>query len=211
MSKYITNLVRIFKPGEGHPNLMVEEAQSLEFPGDVIVTSTMSAPNPGGPVGVISRILDDASGIDKYFEAIQSQMAQRQGQLQEIGAKCSSTRMHILKVHREAQYAGSGSPSVLVRNFLRAKRGNLDELIATIESFIDDIPEARTKPAFTETTTGKSGLVTISVPYENVAAAQEGYEWVRANATSARARRMSDITEDSARVPFQILHSNVQM
>ena len=67
------------------------------------------------------------------------------------------------------------------------------------------------KPAFSEATTGRIGLVTISTPYENAAAAEEGYDWVRAGATSVRARRMADITEDSARVPFSILHSDVQL
>ena len=65
--------------------------------------------------------------------------------------------------------------------------------------------------AFTESTTGRYGLVTISIPYENAAAAEEGYDWVRSAAGTPRAKRMSDITEDSVRVPFQILHSDVQM
>ena len=171
----------------------------------------MAAPNPGGPIGVISRILDDATGIDSYFEAIQEQMPKRQAQLQELGSKCTSLRMRLVKVHKDAEYAGSNPPKVLVRNFIRAKRGHLDELISVIESFIDDIPSGRTKPAFTEATTGRYGLVTISIPYENAAAAEEGYEWVRSGASSPRAKRMSDITEDSVRVPFQILHSDIDL
>ena len=211
MSKYITNLVRSFKLGEGAPTLMVDEAKSLDFSAPAIVTATMAAPTPGGPIGVISRILDDATGIDGYFEAIQEQMPQRQAQLQELADKCTSLRMRLVKVHRDAEYAGSNPPKVLVRNFIRAKRGHLDELISVIEGFIDDIPSGRTKPAFTETTTGRYGLVTISIPYENAAAAEEGYDWVRSAAGTPRAKRMSDITEDSVRVPFQILHSDVQM
>ena len=211
MSKYITNLVRTFKLGEGVPTLMVDEAKSLDFSAPSIVTGTMAAPNPGGPIGVISRILDDATGIDSYFEAIQEQMPKRQAQLQELGSKCTSLRMRLVKVHRDAEYAGSNPPKVLVRNFIRAKRGYLDELISVIESFIDDIPSGRTKPAFTEATTGRYGLVTISIPYENAAAAEEGYEWVRSEASSPRAKRMSDISEDSVRVPFQILHSDIDL
>ena len=180
MSKYITNLVRTFKAGSNNQSLLVEEAKSLDFQGPVIVSGTMSAPNPGGPVGMISRILDDAASIDSYFEAIQTQMPQRQDLLQQIGAACTSTRMHVLKVHRETEYAGSNPPTVLVRNFIRAKRGHLDELLETVTSFIDGIPSGRTKGALTETTTGRYGLNTISVPYESNAAAQEGYEWVRA-------------------------------
>ena len=211
MSKYITNLVRTFKAGSNNQSLLVEEAKSLDFQGPVIVSATMSAPNPGGPVGMISRILDDAASIDSNFEAIQTQMPQRQDLLQQIGAACTSTRMHVLKVHRETEYAGSNPPTVLVRNFIRAKRGHLDELLETVTSFIDGIPSGRTKGALTETTTGRYGLITISVPYESNAAAQEGYEWVRAGGTSSRAKRMADITQDSARVPFRIFHSNVEM
>ena len=64
MSKYITNLVRNFKLGECLPTLMVDEAKSLKFSAPAIVTATMAAPTPGGPIGVISRILDDGTGID---------------------------------------------------------------------------------------------------------------------------------------------------
>ena len=211
MSKYIMNLVRNFKLGEGLPTLMVDEAKSLDFSAPAIVTATMAAPTPGGPIGVISRLLDDATGVDSYFEAIQEQMPNRQEQLQELNAKCTSLRMRLVKVHKNAEYAGSNSPKVLVRNFIRAKRGYLDELISIVESFIDEIPSGRTKPAFTEATTGRIGLVTISTPYENAAAAEEGYDWVRSGASSARAKRMADITEDSARVPFSILHSDLEI
>ena len=99
--------------------------------------------------------------------------------------------------------------SCLVRNFLKVKRGYLDEAIEILDATFDDIPSDRTKPLLSENTTGRGNILVISTPYEDFAAAEEGWLRVRAMAQTTRGQRLLEITEESVRIPTIILHSTL--
>ena len=70
MSKYISNIVRIFKTDVSNSQqLLIDEFNSMDTDAPGILTGTLSAPNPGGLVSFTSRVFDDASGLDKYIAA----------------------------------------------------------------------------------------------------------------------------------------------
>ena len=176
-----------------------------------ILTASLSAATPGGPVSFTSRLFDDASGIDKYLAAVQNSSVERNKQVSDIDAKCSSARLRIVRVLKQGKYVGSNPPTVMVRNFIRPKRGCADEVISIIGDVIDNVPEGETSATLTESTTGETGLLTLSIPSENWQAAEERYSRFRSTLGRPIAKRMMDITESSSRVPFFILANTIEM
>ena len=213
MSRYFTNFIRAFKPGAPRSIVqdVIEEFNSVELDSQGVVAGTFYSPiHPSGVV-FLSRALDDASGIDKYHEAVRNSSETRQKLVAKLSEQCASTKMRISRVIKEGNYVGSKPPTCIVRNYIKAKRGHLDEVIDTISSFIDEIPEDRTKPLLTESTTGRSNMLLLSIPFESFGAAEDSYALQRSTWGTARGRRLSDITEENVRIPTQIFHSNIQM
>ena len=135
---------------------------------------------------------------------------ERKALVQRLSEKCTSTTFRISRLIKEGNYVGSNPPSCLVRNYIKVKRGYIDEAIEIMSSFIDNIPDDRTKPVLSESTTGRSGLLTLSIPYETFAAAEEGYARVRENSGTPMGKRLAEITQENMRVPTFILHSTIQ-
>ncbi|MFL2784297.1 MAG: hypothetical protein ACJ0BL_04635 [Dehalococcoidia bacterium] len=213
MSKYFTVFVRAFKPSAAGTNFMaevVEEFKSLELNAPGVVTGTGYAQGFPGPVAVLSRLHEDASGIDSYHSAVMNSSDERNALVQRLSEKCISTTFRISRLIKEGNYVGSNPPSCLVRNYIKVKRGYIDEAIEIMSSFIDNIPDDRTKPVLSESTTGRAGLLTLSIPYETFAAAEEGYARVRENSGTPMSKRLAEITEENMRVPTFILHSTIQ-
>ena len=212
MAGYITNIVRNFRPDAGNPmQLLIDEFNSMDTDAKGILTASLSAATPGGPVSFTSRLFDDASGIDKYLAAVQNSSVERNKQVSVIDAKCSSARLRIVRVLKQGKYVGSNPPTVMVRNFIRPKRGCADEVISIIGDVIDNVPEGETSATLTESTTGETGLLTLSIPSENWQAAEERYSRFRSTLGRPIAKRMMDITESSSRVPFFILANTIEM
>ena len=209
MSKYFTNFMRVFKPGLGTAKEVIEEFESLDLDAPGVITATPFAPREGGITFVLTRVFQDASGIDAYNQAIIGATESRQKLVNDLSAKCLDTTMRISKEIRPANYVGSKSPTCLVRNFLKVKRGYLDEAIEILDATFDDIPGDRTKPLLSENTTGRGNILVISTPYEDFAAAEEGWLRVRAMAQTTRGQRLLEITEESVRIPTIILHSTL--
>ena len=212
MAGYITNIVRNFRPDAGNPmQLLIDEFNSMDTDAQGILTASLSAATPGGPVSFTSRLFDDASGIDKYLAAFQNSSVERNNQVSDIDAKCSSALLRIVRVLKQGKYVGSNPPTVMVRNFIRPKRGCADEVISIIGDVIDNVPEGETSATLTESTTGETGLLTLSIPSENWQAAEERYSRFRSTLGRPIAKRMMDITESSSRVPFFILANTIEM
>ena len=212
MAEYITNIVRNFRPDAGNPmQLLIDEFNSMDTDAQGILTASLSAATPGGPVSFTSRLFDDASGIDKYLAAVQNSSAERKKQVSDIDAKCSSARLRIVRVLKQGKYVGSNPPTVMVRNFIRPKRGYADEAISIIGDVIDNVPEGETRATLTESTTGETGLLTLSIPSQNWQAAEERYSQFRSSLSRPIAKRMMDITESTSRGPFFILANTIAM
>ena len=212
MTKYISNIVRIFKTEVGDPQqLLIDEFNGMPTDAPGILTFTLSAPNPGGPVSFTSRVFDDPSGLDKYMAAVQNSSDERKKHVAAITAKCVSVRFRIVRVMKEGKYVGANPPTIMVRNFIRPKRGYLDEVTSMLTSTIENAPDDRTRPTLTSSTTGQQGLLTLSGPNESLAAAEETYERFQSAQGAPARKRMSDITEGSVRVPFFILGNTIEM
>ena len=212
MTKYISNIVRIFKTDVGDPQqLLIDEFNGMPPDAPGILTFTLSAPNPGGPVSFTSRVFDDPSGLDKYMAAVQNSSDERKKHVADINAKCVSVRFRIVRVIKEGKYVGANPPAIMVRNFIRPKRGYLDEVTSMLTSTIENAPDDRTSPTLTLSTTGQQGLLTLSGLNESLAAAEETYERFQSAQGEPARKRMSDITEGSVRVPFFILGNTIEM
>ena len=212
MSKYISNIVRIFKTDASNSQqLLIDEFNSMDTDAPGILTGTLSAPNPGGLVSFTSRVFDDPSGLDKYIAAAQSGSDERKKLVEDINAKCVSIRFRTVRIIKEGQYVGPNPPRIMVRNFIRAKQGYLDEVMRNLESSIDNIPSDRTRPTLTVSTTGRPGLLTLSIPFESLAAAEETFEQFQSTDGEPARKRGADITEGSIRVPFFILSNTIEM
>ena len=80
-----------------------------------------------------------------------------------------------------------------------------------LTSTIENAPDDRTRPTLTSSTTGQQGLLTLSSPSENWAAAEQTYERFQSAQEEPMRKRMSDISEGRSRVPFFILGNTIQM
>ena len=212
MTKYISYIVRMFRTDVGNPQqLLIDEFNSMPTDAPGVLTFTHSAPNPGGPVSFTSRVFDDPSGLDKYMAAAQNSSDERKKQVDDINAKCVSVRLRIVRVIKEGKYVGVNPPTVMVRNFIRVKRGYLDEVTSALASSIENAPDDRTSPTLTSSTTGQQGLLTLSHATESLAAAEEMFEQFQSAQSEPARKRSSDITEGGARVPFFILGNTIEM
>ena len=210
MTKYYTSFIRVFKPGLGTAKEVIEEFESLELDAPGVVTGTPFAPTEGGITFVLSRVFNDASGIDKYNQAIMGASEARQQLVNRLSEKCINTTMRISREISPPTYRGAKPPTCLVRNFIKVKRGHLDEAIDLLTSNFSEIPEDRTKPLLTENTTGRSNLLVITTPYENFETAEEGWLRVRGMSGTSRGRRLAEITQESMRIPTLVLHRTLQ-
>ena len=209
MSKYFANFIRVFKPGLATAKGVIEEFQSLELDAPGLVTATTFAPKEGGLTFVLTRVFENASGIDAYNQAILGASENRQNLVNDLSTKCTDTSMRISKEVRPGNYVGGSQPAYLVRNFIKVKRGYLDEAIDILSTTFDEIPDDRTKPLLSENTTGRGNILVISTPYETFGAAEEGWLRVREMAQTTRGQRLLEITEESVRIPSIILHSTL--
>ena len=143
--------------------------------------------------------------------ASQNSSDERKKQVDDINAKCVSVRLRIVRVIKEGKYVGVNPPTVMVRNFIRVKRGYLDEVTSALASSIENAPDDRTSPTLTSSTTGQQGLLTLSHATESLAAAEEMFEQFQSAQSEPARKRSSDITEGGARVPFFILGNTIEM
>jgi hypothetical protein len=143
--------------------------------------------------------------------AVQNSSDERKKHVADINAKCVSVRFRIVRVIKEGKYVGANPPAIMVRNFIRPKRGYLDEVTSMLTSTIENAPDDRTSPTLTLSTTGQQGLLTLSGLNESLAAAEETYERFQSAQGEPARKRMSDITEGSVRVPFFILGNTIEM
>ena len=95
MSKYFTNFMRLFKPGLGTAKEVIEEFESLDLDAPGVITATPFAPREGGITFVLTRVFQDASGIDAYNQAIIGATESRQKLVNDLSAKCLDTTIVI--------------------------------------------------------------------------------------------------------------------